>query len=74
MVAGLGWVFCLDPVAGVLYQLQAFLFPLLFGYLSAYTGMILLAVFPGFFYSNLLALGFTPFTTWIQFPSPESEQ
>jgi len=74
VIAGLGWVFCLDPLEGILYKLQSFLFPLLIGYLSAYTGLIVLAVFPGFFYSNILAIGFTPFTAWVQFPSPEPEE
>jgi hypothetical protein len=74
VVAGLGYVFCLDPIDNILYELTSFLFPLLFGYLSAYTGLILLAVFPGFFYSNLVAIGFTPFTSWAMFPPSESPE
>ena len=74
VVAGLGWVFCLDPLEGILYKLQSFLFPLLIGYLSAYTGLILFAVLPGFFYSNIVAIGFTPFTAWVQFPPQEPEE
>ena len=69
IMGGLAWVYCIDPIEGILYKLQSFLMPILIGYMSAFTGLIMFAVYPGIFYSNIVALGFTPFTTWIQFPS-----
>jgi hypothetical protein len=69
LVGGLAWVFCIDPTEGVLYILQSYLLPILIGYMSSYSGLILFAIEPGFFYSNIFALGFTAFTTWKQFPS-----
>lgn len=68
IMGGLAWIFCLDPIEAILYQLTSFLLPLFIGYLSAYTGLILFAVIPGFFYSNIVAIGFTPFTSWVLFP------
>ena len=44
------------------------------GYLSSYTGLIIFAVKPGLFYSNVLAIGFTPFTAWFIFPPQEPEE
>jgi len=73
VVAGLGFVYCLDPIEGVLYANQVFLFPVLIGYLSAFTGLMLFPVIPGFFYMNIVAIGFTPFTAWVQIAPPESE-
>lgn len=68
IMGGLAWIFCLDPIEAILYQLTSFLLPLFIGYISAYTGLILFAVIPGFFYSNIVAIGFTPFTSWVLFP------
>ena len=68
-VGGLAWTFCLSPIEGKLYTLQSSLLPIDFGYLASYSGFIIFAVEPGFFYSNIVAIGFTPFTVWIQFPS-----
>ena len=71
IVGGLAWVFVLDPIEAILYQLVSFLLPIFIGYISSYTGLILFAVIPGFFYSNIVAIGFTPFTQWVVFP-PEA--
>jgi len=49
------------------------MFPLLLGYISGYTGIIIFCVFPGLFYSNLLMIGLAPFTCWIVLPSQESD-
>lgn len=71
IMGGLAWIFCLDPIENILYQLTSFLLPLFIGYISSYTGLIMFAVYPGFFYSNIVAIGFTPFTTWVLFPPEE---
>jgi hypothetical protein len=39
--------------------------------MAGFTGIIIFAVFPGIFYSNLLMIGFAPFTTWLCFPQAE---
>ena len=71
IIGGLGAVFCLDPIEGKLYTLMSYLLPLLIGYFAGYMGFIIFAVQPGLLYSNLVMLGFTPLTMWIQIPSIE---
>jgi hypothetical protein len=67
---GLGLVMCYDPVTGVLHQLLSLLFfPMLFGYLGGFTGLLLLPVIPGFFYSNALGIGMVALTSWKLWPS-----
>ena len=68
LVAGLGTVICFDPFEAKLYTMVAFLLPILIGYLAAYMGIIMFAIYPGSFYANLVMLGFAPLTIWIQFP------
>jgi hypothetical protein len=70
LVGGLGAVLCFDPTEAILYILITYLLPLLVGYLAGYMGFIVFAVYPGLFYSNLVMLGFVPFTIWIQIPNP----
>ena len=50
------------PFESTLYSLQTILLPVLLGFLSGYTGLILFAVFPGRFYSNFVVLGMIAFT------------
>ncbi len=68
IVGGLALVMCLDPVEKVCYVLFSYMLPLLIGYVTGYIGLILFAVFPGYFYSNLVMIGFTPYTFWFQIP------
>jgi hypothetical protein len=71
LVGGLGAVICLDPIEGTIYTLISYLLPVLVGYLAGYMGFIIFAVYPGVLYSNLVMLGFTPLTVWVQFPPVE---
>ena len=65
-MGGLAYALCFDTLDGILYSLQSFLMPVLVGFLPGYTGLLIFAVYPGYFYSNIVVLGFTPFTSWIQ--------
>jgi hypothetical protein len=70
MLFGFGLTLCFDASIGVLYQLLTFSFvPILFGYLGGFTGLLLLPVIPGFFYSNAVGLGMVAVTVWKQIPS-----
>ncbi|MCJ7570703.1 MAG: hypothetical protein MUO82_02335 [Candidatus Thermoplasmatota archaeon] len=66
-----GYVLCLDFLNSIKYQLISLLAPVLVGYIAGFTGIIIFAVFPGLFYSNLLMIGFAPFTSWLCFPEVE---
>jgi len=72
-IGGLAYVLCLDFFEETAYQLISFLFPIFIGYIGGYTGIIIFAVAPGLFYSNLLMIGFAPFTCWVVFPEAEDE-
>ena len=71
VIGGLGYVLCLDFLESTAYQLISFLAPILIGYLAAYIGIIIFAVIPGLFYSNLVMIGFTPLTVWLCLPEAE---
>jgi hypothetical protein len=68
VVAGLGFVMAIDFFEQTIYTLFTYLLPLLIGYFAGYMGFIIFAVEPGTFYSNLVMLGFSPMTAWIQIP------
>ena len=70
ILIGFGLVLCYDPVNAVLNQLfTMFFIPMLIGYLGGFTGLLLLPVIPGFFYSNAVGLGMVALTSWKLFPS-----
>jgi len=71
VLGGLAYVLCLDFLESTVYQIISFLMPILIGYTAGYTGIIIFAVAPGLFYSNLVMIGFAPFTTWLCFPEAE---
>lgn len=67
---GFGLVMCYDTVNTVLNQLfTMFFIPMLIGYLGGFTGLLLLPVIPGFFYSNAVGLGMVALTSWKLVPS-----
>jgi hypothetical protein len=67
---GFGLVYCYDPVTGIMNQMLTLAFiPMLIGYLGGFTGIFLLPVVPGFFYSNALGLGMAAVTIWKMLPS-----
>ena len=63
-IVPVGTVLCFDPCECVLYTLTSFIPLFMLGFLARYTGLIMFAVFPGYFYSNIIALGFVSFTCW----------
>ena len=66
---GFGLVLCYDATNAILYQLMTFFFvPMLIGYLGGFTGLMLLPVVPGFFYSNALGLGMAAIAAWKLLP------
>lgn len=71
VLAGIGYVLCVDFLAGIKYTLICFTLPLLLGYIAGYTGIIIFAIFPGLLYSNLAMIGFAPFTIWNLIPNIE---
>lgn len=71
VLGGLAYVLCLDFLDSTAYQLISFMFPIFLGYIGGYTGIIIFAVSPGLLYSNLLMLGFAPFTVWLSIPEAE---
>jgi len=67
---GFGMVYCYDPITAFLHQMETFFFiPMLVGYLGGFTGIFLLPVVPGFFYSNALGLGMVAVTIWKFIPT-----
>lgn len=67
---GFGMVYCYDPITAFLNQMETFFFiPMLVGYLGGFTGIFLLPVVPGFFYSNALGLGMVAVTIWKFIPT-----
>jgi hypothetical protein len=68
IVGGLGVILCCDFIEGKLYVLWTYTFPIFIGYMAGYVGLIAFAVFPGYFYSNFIALGLVPYTFWFQIP------
>lgn len=73
LLLGVGYVLCVDFIDSIKYSLICFTLPFLFGYTSGYTGLIIFGIFPGFFYSNLVMIGFAPFTIWTLIPPIEYE-
>jgi len=73
VLGGLAFVYCLDFFESMQYILISFLAPIFLGYISGYTGIVIFAVYPGLFYSNLFMIGFAPFTLWLCFPEAEDE-
>jgi len=73
VIGGLAYVLCLDILESTAYQLISFMFPIFLGYLAAYIGIIIFAVYPGLLYSNLVMIGFTPLTVWLCIPEMEDE-
>jgi hypothetical protein len=70
LLLGFGLTMCYDYLNGILYKLMTFSFiPILMGYLSGFTGLLLLPVVPGLFYSNALGIGMSAITIWKQLPS-----
>ena len=68
-VGGLAAVVCYDWLeTNTIYVLISYMLPLLIGYIAGYMGLILFAVEPGYFYSNLVMLGVAPYTLWLQLP------
>ena len=66
---GFGLVMCYDPLTAVTNELVTVSFlPILLGYLGGFTGILLLPVVPGFFYSNALGLGMVAVTIWKTVP------
>ncbi len=74
LLVGAGLVLCVDFLAGVKYTLIALMLPLLIGYTSGYTGIIIFGVIPGLLYSNLFMIGYAPFTIWTLIPYEEEEK
>lgn len=74
VLGGLALVYCLDFFESMQYILISFLAPIFLGYISGYTGIVIFAVYPGFFYSNLFMIGLAPFTLWLCFPEAEDEE
>jgi hypothetical protein len=72
IVGGLGLILCCDFIEGKLYVLWTYTFPIFIGYMAGYIGLIMFAVFPGYFYSNFIALGLVPYTFWFQIPPKPS--
>ncbi|HID25044.1 MAG TPA: hypothetical protein EYP23_01065 [Thermoplasmata archaeon] len=66
-----GAVACFDPFESILYFDFVFTYPVLLGFLAGFTGLMMFAVIPGRFYSNLVALGVTSFTFWVLMPPLE---
>jgi len=73
LVGGLAYVLCIDFTEETMYNIVSFMFPITLGYISGFTGIIIFCVMPGMFYSNLVMLGFAPFTMWIVYPESEEE-
>jgi hypothetical protein len=73
-IAGLGFVFCKDIEKNITYRLQTFLFPVLLGFLFAYTGLFIFGVIRGVFYSNLVGIGMAAYTGWTQIGIPSNKQ
>ena len=74
ILAGFAIVFCLDFLAETAYILfTMFFLPLFIGYIAGFTGIIMFAVYPGLFYSNLLMIGFAPFAYYLSIPEMEDE-
>ncbi|KYK30064.1 hypothetical protein AYK20_04610 [Thermoplasmatales archaeon SG8-52-1] len=66
---GFGLVYCYDPLTAVTNEMVTVSFlPILLGYLGGFTGILLLPVVPGFFYSNALGLGMVAVTIWKTVP------
>ena len=72
-IAGLGFVFCKDIEKNITYRLQTFLFPVLLGFLFAYTGLLIFGVIRGVFYSNLVGIGMAAYTGWTQIGIPSNK-
>jgi hypothetical protein len=66
IVGGLGLIICCDIIEGIIYVLWTFTFPIFIGYMAGYAGLIMFAVYPGYVYSNFVALGLVPYTFWFQ--------
>ena len=71
LIGGLGFVLCVDFIEQTIYTLISYMLPILIGYMAGYMGLIIFAVYPGSFYSNLVMLGFVPYTFWVQIPNME---
>lgn len=71
VLGGLAYVLCLDFLNDTAHQLISFMFPLFLGYIGGYTGIIIFAVSPGLLFSNLVMIGFAPFTVWLSIPEAE---
>lgn len=66
---GFGLVYCYDFATEQLFELWTYSFiPILMGYLGGFTGLLLLPVVPGFFYSNFLGMGMSALTIWNAVP------
>ncbi len=66
---GFGIVYCYDPLTAIMNEMLTISFlPILIGYLGGFTGIFLLPVVPGFFYSNALGLGMAALTIWKTLP------
>ena len=74
ILGGLALIYCLDFFESMQYILISFLAPIFLGYISGYTGIIIFAVYPGLFYSNLFMIGFAPYTLWLCFPEAEDNE
>ncbi|HEC89265.1 MAG TPA: hypothetical protein ENI44_01635 [Thermoplasmatales archaeon] len=70
IVGGLAAVACYDWLENnTIYILISYMLPVLVGYIAGYIGLIIFAVEPGYFYSNLVMIGIAPYTFWFQIPS-----
>ncbi len=66
---GFGLCYCYDFATEQLFELWTFSFiPILMGFLGGFTGLLLLPVVSGFFYSNLLGIGMSALTIWNAVP------
>ena len=66
---GFGLCYCYDFATEQLFELWTYSFiPILVGYLGGFTGLLLLPVVSGFFYSNLLGIGMSALTIWSEIP------
>jgi hypothetical protein len=66
---GFGLCYCYDFATEQLFELWTYSFiPILMGYLGGFTGLLLLPVVSGFFYSNLLGIGMSALTIWNEIP------
>lgn len=66
---GVGFSLVYEIYTNITHTFNVFFLPMLVGILIGFTGLLLLPVIAGFFYSNALGLGVCAYTQWLYFPS-----